>query len=196
MIYEEDFSAMANESLIRTITGTEVTVDNSLRELSNMTIEELSRIKGVGKKTAIKLLAAFEMGRRLLSEKTELERASTSLDLYNILRPMMEQREVETAYIVIMNQDFRVLKTVKLSEGGLTETAVDIRTIVKNVVVNNGTVLALAHYHPSGNPTPSKNDDNLTFNLKKACDVMRIFLMDHIILANNKFYSYHDQGKI
>lgn len=187
---------MANESLIRTITGTEVTVDNSLRELSNMTIEELSRIKGVGKKTAIKLLAAFEMGRRLLSEKTELERASTSLDLYNILRPMMEQREVETAYIVIMNQDFRVLETVKLSEGGLTETAVDIRMIIKNVVINNGTVLALAHYHPSGNPTPSKNDDNLTFNLKKACDVMRIFLMDHIILANNKFYSYHDRGKI
>lgn len=196
MIYEEDFSAMANESLIRTITGTEVTVDNSLRELSNMTIEELSSIKGVGKKTAIKLLAAFEMGRRLLSEKAELKRASTSLDLYNMLRPMMEQREVETAYIVIMNQDFRVLKTVKLSEGGLTETAVDIRTIMKNVVVANGTILALAHYHPGGNPTPSKNDDNITFNLKKACDVMRIFLMDHIILANNKFYSYHDKGKL
>lgn len=196
MKYEEEFSGMVNETLIRTITGTDVHTDNSLRELSNMTIEQLASIKGVGEKTAKKILAAFELGRRLLQERTKGAKLDTSLALYQHLRPMMEQREVETAYLVVMNQAFKEIKTVKISEGGLTETAVDVRLILKHALLANGTVVAIAHYHPSGNPTPSKLDDNLTFSVEKACHAMRLFFMDHIILANGTFYSYHDRGRI
>lgn len=194
--YQEQFGGMANEALVRTITGTDVHVDNSLRELSNMTIEELTNIKGIGEKTAKKLLAAFELGRRLLAEKTERNDLGSSLVLYERFRPMMEQRETETAYLVIMNQNFKELKLIKLSEGGITETSIDVRVIMKHVVLNNGTVIAIAHYHPSDNPSPSKNDDYLTFQIQKACEVMRVFFMDHIILGNNCFYSYHDKGRL
>lgn len=197
MRYEEEVTGMVNEALIRTITNTEVHTDNSLRELSNMTIEELTSIKGVGEKTAKKLLAAFELGRRLLSEKTARKRIDTSLVLYEHLRPMMEQRDVETAYLVVMNHNFEELKTIKLSEGGLTETVADIRIIMKHVVLNNGSIIAFAHNHPSNSTSPSKMDDRLTFQIQKACEIMRVFFMDHIILANNgNFYSYHDVGKL
>lgn len=195
MRYEEDFSGMANDALVRTITGTEIEVNTSLRDMSNMTIQQLTRIKGVGEKTARKLLAAFELGRRLLEERADRNDIGSSLAIYQRLRPMMEQREIETAYLLVMNQDFKELACVKLSEGGITETAIDVRVIMKNVVLNNGTVIALAHYHPGGNPRPSKADDLLTSNIKKACDVMRVFFMDHVILANGTYYSYHDHGR-
>lgn len=196
MRYEEEFNGMANESLVRTITGAQVTTEATLAELSNMTIEELTSIKGVGIKTAKKLLAAFELGRRLLAEKSEKKQCETSIDIYQYLRPMMEKRDVELAYLVVMNHNFRILKTVKLSEGGLTETTIDVRMIMRHVVSCNGTVIAIAHNHPSGSPQPSRNDDILTQNVSKACGVMRVFFMDHIIIGGCNFYSYHDKGRL
>ena len=194
MRYEEEFNGMANETLVRTIAGAQVATEATLAELSNMTIEELTSIKGIGKATAKKLLAAFELGRRLLNETTTRTRCETSIDIYQHLRPIMEKRDVELAYLVVMDNNFNVLKTVKLSEGGLTETAIDVRVIMRHVVSCNGTVIALAHNHPSGNITPSKNDDMLTKKISEACRVMRVFLMDHIIIGDCKYYSYWDKG--
>ena len=195
MRHEETFEGMANESLIRTITNTEVQAD-SLRDLSNMTIEQLTSIKGVGEKTAKKLLAAFELGRRLLAEKTERTNLGNSIDLYNRFRPMMEKRDTERAYLIVMNQHFKELAFVKLSEGGITETAIDVRVIMKHAVLNNGTIIAIAHSHPSGDPIPSKADDEITFQIEKACKTMRIFLMDHVIMGDGCYYSYHDKGRL
>lgn len=196
MRYEEEFNGMANETLVRTIAGAQVVTEATLAELSNMTIEELTSIKGIGKATAKKLLAAFELGRRLLNETTTRTRCETSIDIYQHLRPIMEKRDVELAYLVVMDNHFNVLKTVKLSEGGLTETAIDVRVIMRHVVSCNGTVIALAHNHPSGNITPSKNDDTLTKQINEACRVMRVFLMDHIIIGDCKYYSYWDKGRL
>lgn len=196
MRQEEDFNGMANETLVRTITGAQVATEATLAELSNMTIEELTSIKGIGKATAKKLLAAFELGRRLLAEKECKKYCGCSLDIYQHLRPMMEKRDVELAYLVVMGHNFRILKTVKLSEGGLTETAVDVRVIMRHVVSCNGTVIALAHNHPSGSLQPSKNDDILTQNVNKACGVMRVHLMDHIIIGGGNYYSYYDKGRL
>lgn len=196
MRHEEEIEGMANESLIRTITGTEVHTESTLRDLSNMTISQLTSIKGVGSKTAKKILAAFELGRRLLDERTYRNDIGSSLAIYNRLRPLMEQRDVETAYLLVMNQNFKELACVKLSEGGITETAIDVRVIMKHVVLNNGTIIAIAHYHPCGNPRPSKNDDKLTFDIQKACELMRVYFMDHVILADGTYYSYYDKGRL
>lgn len=196
MRYEEDFNGMANETLVRTIAGAQVTTEATLTELSNMTIEELTSIKGIGKATAKKLLAAFELGRRLLDETTTRTLCETSIDIYQHLRPMMEKRDVELAYLVVMGNNFNVLKTVKLSEGGLTETAIDVRMIMRHVVSCNGTIIALAHNHPSGSLHPSRNDDVLTKQISEACKVMRVFFMDHIIIGDCNYYSYHDKGRL
>lgn len=102
----------------------------------------------------------------------------------------------EEFHVLLMNQHFCLIKDVKLSIGGLTETAADIRLIMKEAVLNNATIIAVAHNHPSGCPTPSKNDNLLTQNIRKACELMRIFFMDHLIVCDGTFYSYHDKGKL
>lgn len=170
---------------------------NSLRNIGKARIEDLEVVPGIGDCKAIALQAAIELGRRYQMEKvarnTDL---GSSLALFNYLRPMMGSNETEGFWVVLMNQNFRLIKCVKLSEGGITDTAVDDRLIMKEAVLNNATIIAVAHNHPSNSTQPSKADDMLTQKIAKACEVMRLFLMDHIILAEDGFYSYHDKGKL
>lgn len=103
---------------------------------------------------------------------------------------------MEECHLLLMNQNFKLIKHVPMSHGGLTETAVDVRRIMREAVLNNATILALAHNHPSNSPHPSRADDMLTKSVKEACDIMRIFFMDHVIIADGCYYSYHDRGKM
>lgn len=95
-----------------------------------------------------------------------------------------------------MNQNFRLIKHVPMSHGGITETAVDVRRIMREAVLNNATILAIAHNHPSNSPHPSKADDMLTKSVKEACSIMRIFFMDHVIIADGCYFSYRDKGRL
>jgi DNA repair protein RadC len=85
---------------------------------------------------------------------------------------------------------------VRISRGGISETAVDIRIILKEALLCNATVVALCHNHPSNNPSPSRDDDRLTERVKKACDIMRIYLLDHLVVTDGAYYSYHEQGRL
>ena len=98
--------------------------------------------------------------------------------------------------MLLLNQGFRLIKPVRLSHGGISETAVDIRLIMKEAIVNNATVIALCHNHPSNNLFPSRNDDNLTQNVKKACETMRIHFLDHVIVTDGAYYSYSEKGRL
>lgn len=200
---ETNFNYMTNEDIIHSIVGTDeidvmesTGVNNSLALLARMDEEELVKIKGMTKKRARRLMLAFELGKRLFEEKHHYNNLGSSIAIYQYLRPRMEFKNTECMYLVIMNQNFKELATIKLSEGGITETAVDIREIIKQTTLRNGTIIALAHNHPCGCITPSKNDDKLTCQIAKACEIMRIFFMDHIIIGDGAFYSYHDKGKL
>lgn len=195
----EEFNIMmCNEDIVRTITGTHVEFnkDYTLTQLANMSVEELMKFKGIGKATAKKLLATFELGRRLLTEETYRNDLGSSLDLYNYLRPRMSHLESECAYLVVMNQNFKELKTVKISDGGVTNCYMDVRAIIRHTIGCNGTVIAVAHNHPSNSVTPSKNDDLVTKKIADACNMMDIYFMDHIIIGDRNFYSYHDKGRL
>lgn len=119
-----------------------------------------------------------------------------SLAIYNYMLPQMADLKVEQAHVILMNQNFRLIKSVKLSEGGITETSVDIRILMREAVLSGATIMAFVHNHPSGNTQPSKADDVLTQQIAKACQVMRIFFMDHVIVTDGAFYSYHDKGRL
>jgi DNA repair protein RadC len=108
----------------------------------------------------------------------------------------MRDLDVEEAYVVLMNQNYKLIDTIRLSHGGITETAVDVRVIMKYALMNNATIIALAHNHPSGNNRPSRDDENLTKRVNEACRTMRIFLCDHIIVTDGSYYSFRDQGKL
>lgn len=171
--------------------------DNNLNTLGKKNIHELTLYKGMGPAKAITILAACELGKRRSLDKIGLRPdLGSSIAVYNYMLPRMQDLDVEEAWVLLLNQNFKLIKAEQLSHGGITETAVDVRLIMKKALLNNATIIALCHNHPSNNSTPSKQDDQLTFNVKKACEVMRIFFMDHIIVTDGHYYSYHDKGRL
>ena len=110
--------------------------------------------------------------------------------------PKMRDLSVEQGHALLLNQRYQLIKAIKISEGGITETAVDVRVILKEALLCNATVIAFAHNHPSGGVRPSVADDKLTRQLKKACEAVRIYLVDHVIVTDGNFYSYRDNGKL
>ena len=172
---------------------------NSLNTLGRRTIDELAggRYKGLGPAKAVTIIAACELGKRRQGEKAEMrDRFDSAAAIYEYMRPKMQDLDVEEAWILLMNQNFRLIKSVMLSHGGITETAVDIRLAVKSALLCNATVVALCHNHPSGNPRPSGDDDRLTQRMKKACELMRLHMLDHIIITDGRYYSYSDEGRL
>lgn len=170
---------------------------NNLNTLGKMSIRELTAYKGMGPAKAITILAACELGKRRQKTQVEERRClSSPQDIYEYMHPTMQDLDVEEAWVLLLNQGFRLIKPVRLSHGGISETAVDIRLIMKEAIVNNATVIALCHNHPSNNLFPSRNDDNLTRNVKKACETMRIHFLDHVIVTDGAYYSYNEKGRL
>ena len=152
---------------------------------------------GVGEAKAITILAACELGkRRQLEKAAERQDLGSATAVYNYMHPKMQDLDVEEAWVLLMNQNYKLIKPVRISHGGLTETAVDVRIIMKEAILCNATVLALCHNHPSNNPRPSRDDDQLTQRVKKACELMRIHMMDHVIMTDGDYYSYYENGRL
>lgn len=170
--------------------------DDKLNTLGKKTLEELMDYKGIGMAKAITILAACELGRRRQSENVERLRINSANSIYLYLHPKMQDLDVEQAWVLLMNQNYKLIKAERLSVGGISETSIDVRLVIKLAVINNATVVAIAHNHPSNNPKPSKEDDRITERVKKACDIMRIYLLDHVIVTDGEYYSYNEQGRL
>jgi len=170
--------------------------NNNLNTLGKMTIRQLMDHKGIGEAKAITILAACELGKRRQMESPE-ERPDlgTATRIYNHMHPVMQDLDVEEFWVLLMNQHYRLIKKVRISHGGITETAVDIRIIMKEAVLVNATILAVCHNHPSGNLSPSSQDNHLTKDIKRACELMRIHFLDHVIITDGQYYSYHESGR-
>ena len=171
--------------------------NNNLNSLGKMTLRQLCEYNGVGEAKAITILAACELGKRRQMESPE-ERPDlgTATRIYNHMHPMMQDLDVEEFWLLLMNQNYRLIKKVRISHGGITEVAVDIRIIMREAVLANATIIAVCHNHPSGSLRPSQQDNQLTNNLKSACDVMRIHFLDHVIITDGYYFSYHESGRL
>ena len=97
---------------------------------------------------------------------------------------------------MLLNQNYRLIKKVRISHGGITEVAVDIRIIMREAVLANATIIAVCHNHPSGSLRPSAADNELTSTLQRACNIMRIHFLDHIIITDGAYFSYRESGRI
>lgn len=170
--------------------------NNNLNTLGKMTIPQLMDYKGIGEAKAISILAACELGKRRQMEAPE-ERPDlgTATRIYNHMHPIMQDLDVEEFWVLFLNQNYRLIKKIRISHGGITETAVDIRIIIREAVIANCTVLVACHNHPSGGLKPSTYDDRLTTSLAKACQLMNIRFLDHVIVTDGAYYSYHEQGR-
>lgn len=137
--------------------------DNNLNTLGKMSINELCAFNGIGEAKAITILAACELGKRRAREKAaERPDLGSATAIYNYMHPRMQDLDTEEAWILLMNQNYKLLKEERLSHGGITETAVDVRVIMREALLHHATIIALCHNHPSGNIRPCADDDRLT----------------------------------
>lgn len=170
---------------------------NSLNTLGKARLEDLTAIEGIGSYTATRIMAAIELGRRREAESAkESLQINTATRLYRYLHPLMADLDVEQAHAIFLNQNFGLIKSLCVGRGGITSTVVDVRIIMREAVLCNATIIALAHNHPSGSLNPSREDDMLTNNVKKASSTMNIHFMDHIIITDKNYYSYRESGRL
>ena len=171
--------------------------NNNLNTLGKMSIRDLCQYKGVGEAKAITILAACELGKRRQMESPE-ERPDlgTATRIYNYMHPVMQDKDVEEFWLLLMNQNHRLIKKILIARGGISEVSVDVRLIIKEAVLCNATILAVCHNHPSGSLKPSNMDNDLTFSIQNACRLMRIRFLDHVIITDGAYYSYHEEGKV
>ncbi len=143
---------------------------------------------------AKRLIAREAVSEYLKGESEPMNILDSSLKLYKQVRHLSLEKE-ECGYVILMKQNYRLIKTVEISHGGLTTCLFDIRVIMREAIVNNATVIAIVHNHPSGSIRPSKEDDSVTKKVRKACQVVGIHFCDHIIVGDNCYYSYADEGR-
>ena len=171
--------------------------ENNLNTLGKLSIADLTTYNGIGEAKAITILAACELGkRRQAADVAKRPNLNSATAIYSYMHPKLQDKDVEEAWILLMNQKLDLIEAKCISHGGITGTAIDVRIILKEALLKNATAIALCHNHPSGNPSPSKEDDSITISVKKAADTMRIHFIDHIVVADQRFYSYREEGRI
>jgi DNA repair protein RadC len=190
-------SGNAEESAVELMRKVLNDYHNNLNELGKASIDDLCRYKGIGSAKAISILAASELGKRRKEEAVK-ERVTilSSKDVYDCFYPLMCDLPTEEFWVLMLNQASKIIDKVKISAGGLSATAVDVRCILREALIKRASAIVLCHNHPSGNIRPSKEDDLLTRHVAQASECMDIRLVDHIILTDGAFYSYSDEGRI
>lgn len=172
--------------------------DDNINELARLTIADLcKKFKGIGEAKAITIRAALELGkRRKTSDFLERKQILSSRDLFEVFEPLLIDLVHEEFWIVFMNGANKVLSTHKLTQGGIQQTIVDVPLLLKMSLERLAQSIAVAHNHPSGQNKPSNEDENITRRIKQGCDAIGIRLLDHIIVARGKYYSFADDGKL
>lgn len=141
-------------------------------------------------------LAAVELYTRKKARNNLREKIHSSTDVYRIMQPIMVNQEVEELWAIYMNVASRIVKMKRISVGGIAQTLVDIRILLKEALLCNAVAMTICHNHPSGNVRPSSADDQLTEKISKACKTMDIRFLDHLIIADDTYYSYADEGRL
>lgn len=170
---------------------------SNLKELSNAEISDLLKIKGIGNSKAVELMAAFELGRRASNEffKNNIKLVSPeSIFLY--LKDQLEMKTQEHFIALYLNTKAELIKKETLFVGSLNTSLVHPREIFKHAVLSSAASIVIVHNHPSGDPTPSTNDIDVTRMIDKNSVMMDIKLVDHIIIGRNKYFSFKEKGII
>lgn len=171
--------------------------NNNLNELARLSVKDLMKIKGIGEAKAITIVAALELGRRRKEQDPEAKpKITSSRDAFNLLKGDMIDLPKEEFWVLLMSRSNRVIRKKRVSEGGVSGTVADPKIIYKMALEELASGIIVAHNHPSGNLQASQSDIDLTRKLKEAGKFLEIQLLDHIIIANQKYLSFADEGMI
>jgi DNA repair protein RadC len=187
----------ANDSAVELAKKILAASGNSLNSLSEKSLQELAKTKGIGQAKAVSLMTAFELGKRIQAEKVEQRlQILSSADVVNLMQDKIAYLEHEEFWVIYLNQANRILSTCQISKGGISTTGVDTRIILQQAVLNKATQLVLCHNHPSGSVKPSRADIQLTEKLRQATFLMDLILVDHIIIHKQQYYSFIEEGRL
>jgi DNA repair protein RadC len=204
-------SSLSNAELIAILLGSgsrkETAVDlakrilesatNNLSELSRRSVHDLCKINGIGNAKAVSIIAAMELGNRKRSEHAiKKEKISSSKDIFEIMGSLLSEATYEEFWIVLLNRANRLIRKMCISEGGMAGTVADPKKIFKLALENNAASMILCHNHPSGNHKPSEADIRLTGRMVKAGKLLELPVLDHVIIGQDQYYSFADEGMI
>lgn len=190
-------SGTRNESAVELSKKVLKSANNNLNELGKLNIRDLTKMKGIGEAKAITILAALELGRRRkISEIIIKKKITQSKDVFELFQPTIGDLPHEEFWILLLNRSNRIIEKIKISQGGVSGTVIDVKIILKHAVEKLASSIILCHNHPSGNKAPSSADDIITGKLKSGAELLDIQVIDHIIVADVEFFSYADEGKL
>lgn len=165
-----------------------------LSAVSKAGLREIAAEKGLGLKKAVKIQAAFEIGRRVITDITELKHISSPDAVWQLLLPEIACLQKEEFRVLVVNNKNLLLKKSIISIGTITEAIVHPREVFRDAIREAGSGIIVTHNHPSGNSSPSKQDIETTKRLVEAGKIVGIPLLDHIILTNTSYYSMKENG--
>ncbi|HAI75676.1 MAG TPA: hypothetical protein DCM08_05465 [Microscillaceae bacterium] len=174
-------------------------VNNDLHELARKGVADLRKFKGIGEARAITIVAALELSRRRDAQKAEEKFAIKSAeDVYVLMKQELMDLPNEEFWIILLNRANRVLKIDRISSGGVSGTVVDAKDIFYKAITYHQRVsgIILVHNHPSGNLKPSQADIDLTRRIKEAGKILEISVLDHLIFANQGYFSFAQEGLV
>lgn len=172
-------------------------VGNNLIELGKLDLAGLRKLPGIGPAKAMAILACFELGkRRNAATRVPDVQITGSKDVFELFKPFLGDIPYEEFWILLLNRANRIIDKIKISQGGISGTIIDPRIILKNAVDRLASTIILCHNHPSGNLKPSDADIRITTKLKESSQLMDINLIDHIIVTEDSYFSFADEGLI
>ena len=170
-------------------------VENNWQNLSKLSIKDLMKFKGIGEAKAISVAATLEIGRRKASQETpEKTSISSARDSYNVFSQHLSDLRTEEFWAIFLNQKNQIVYKTQISKGGISGTLVDVRVLFRIAIEHFATSIIVAHNHPSGSLKPSLEDIQITKNIKNAGEILNVTLLDHLIIGDNSFLSFAEEG--
>ena len=167
---------------------------DNLNELGKLSIKELMKIDGIGEARAITITAALELGRRRQATESQKKVVKNSGDIAHYLQAQLKDKQHEVFAVAFLNRANKINHVEIVSEGGITGTVADPRIILKKALEHNAVNIVLCHNHPSGSLKPSRADEALTRKIKEAALLLDMTVVDHIIVSEDGYYSFADEG--
>ncbi len=171
--------------------------EGDLNQLAKLNVNELQKYKGIGQAKAVTIVSAFELGRRRQGQQEiSKPKISSSVDVFNLMKPNLLDLQVEHFWLVLLNRANDVIAMKQISQGGVSGTVVDPKIIFKAAIDVMASGIILVHNHPSGNLKPSEADIQITGQLKAGGKLLEIAVLDHLIFTDKNYYSFADDGRI
>jgi DNA repair protein RadC len=190
-------SGNINETAVELAKRILTATDNNLNNLGRKGIDFLKTFNGIGEAKAVSIVAALELGKRRKNAETpDKSKITGSKDAADFFIPLLGDLNHEEFWVMLLNRGNKIIDTFMVSQGGISGTVIDVRLILKKAIEKLASSLILCHNHPSGTMQASNADRKITSKINNAAKIMDITVLDHVIIGQNSYLSFADEGML